>query len=100
MCIGLDPDPKKIPEPFSKMPDQIFHFLDEVIEATSEYALALKPLGFLLPTAVASAILSFQILPKFLGATVTGIGLSSCLFLIFKFGLGLSLFPLPRIIFG
>ena len=64
------------------------------------YALALKPLGFLLPTAVASAILSFQISPKFLGATVTGIGLSSCLFLIFKFGLGLSLFPLPRIIFG
>ena len=36
-------DPQKIPEPFGKTPDQIFHFLDEVIEATSEYALALKP---------------------------------------------------------
>ena len=43
MCIGLDPDPQKIPEPFGKTPDQIFHFLEEVIEATSEYALALKP---------------------------------------------------------
>ena len=43
LCIGLDPDPQKIPEPFGKTPDQIFHFLDEVIEATSEYALALKP---------------------------------------------------------
>ena len=43
LCIGLDPDPQKIPEPFGKTPDQIIHFLDEVIEATSEYALALKP---------------------------------------------------------
>ena len=43
LCIGLDPDPQKIPEPFGKTPDQIFHFLEEVIEATSEYALALKP---------------------------------------------------------
>ena len=43
LCIGLDPDPQKIPKPFGKTPDQIFHFLEEVIEATSEYALALKP---------------------------------------------------------
>ena len=64
------------------------------------YALTLKPLGFLLPTALASAILSFQISPKLVGSVATGIGLSAGLFCIFKFGLGLSLFPFPRVLFG
>jgi len=64
------------------------------------YALTLKPLGFLLPTALASAILSFQISPKLIGSISTGVGLSAGLFCIFKFGLGLSLFPFPRVLFG
>ena len=64
------------------------------------YALTLKPLGFLLPTALAAAILSFQISPKLIGSVATGIGLSAGLFFIFKFGLGLSLFPFPRVLFG
>ena len=64
------------------------------------YALTLKPFGFLLPTAIASAILSFQISPKFVASTTTGIGLSTALFFIFKFGLGLSLFPFPRVLSG
>lgn len=60
------------------------------------YAYALKPLGFLIPTAVAATVLSFQIRPHALMAVLTGTGLSAGLFLLFKFGLGLSLFAVPR----
>lgn len=60
------------------------------------YAYALKPFGFLIPTAIAAAILSYQISPKRGPAIATGIGLSLGLFVIFKFALGLSLVALPR----
>lgn len=60
------------------------------------YAYALKPLGFLIPTAVAATVLSFQIRSNAWIALLTGIGLSGGLFLLFKFALGLSLFPVPR----
>ena len=60
------------------------------------YAYGLKPLGFLLPTALAAGAISYQIRPAFLASSVTGICLSGFLFVIFKYGLGLSLFALPR----
>ena len=60
------------------------------------YAIALKPGGFLLPTAIASGILSWQILPDRRFAFIVGTLLSLSLFLIFKYLLGLSLFALPR----
>ena len=60
------------------------------------YAYTLKPLGFLIPTAVAAGILSYQIRPRPLAALLTGLGLSGGLFLIFKYALGLSLFAVPR----
>lgn len=60
------------------------------------YAYTLKPLGFLIPTALASAMLSYQIRSNILMAVLTGIGLSGGLFIIFKFALGLSLSPVPR----
>lgn len=64
------------------------------------YAYALKPLGFLFPTAIAAAVLSYQISPRPVPAVLTGIGLSLGLFVIFKFALGLSLFALPRSLMG
>ena len=60
------------------------------------YALCLTPLGFLLPTALAATALSYQITPQFRRSLMVGPALSLGLFLIFKFGLGLSLFALPR----
>jgi len=60
------------------------------------YAYALKPLGFLLPTAVAAGVLSYQIRPRPLPALATGIGLSGGLFLLFKYVLGLGLLGVPR----
>lgn len=62
------------------------------------YAYALKPLGFLIPTAVTAAILSYQIHPNTKQAALAGIGLSLGLFIIFKFALGLSLFGLPSLL--
>lgn len=59
------------------------------------YAYALGPFGFLLPTAIASGVLSYQIRPRLLPAALTGIGLSAGLFAIFKFILGLGLVALP-----
>jgi len=63
------------------------------------YAYALRPLGFLLPTAIAAGILSYQISPKPKYAAIAGIGLSTGLFIIFKFALGLGLVPFPNGLF-
>lgn len=60
------------------------------------YAYALKPFGFLVPTAVAAGILSFQISPRPVFAVLAGIGLSVGLFFIFKYALGLALVPFPK----
>ncbi len=59
------------------------------------YAYALKPLGFLLPTALAAGLLSYQISPKPANAAMTGAGLSVGLFLLFKYALDLGLVPFP-----
>ncbi|MDZ7823044.1 MAG: tripartite tricarboxylate transporter TctB family protein [Ahrensia sp.] len=60
------------------------------------YAYALKPLGFLLPTAITAGVLSYQIAPYVRSAVLAGIGLSAGLFILFKYALGLGLFALPR----
>jgi putative tricarboxylic transport membrane protein len=64
------------------------------------YAYALKPLGFLLPTAVAAGVLSYQISPNLKHAVLTGTGLSGLLFVIFKYALGLGLVAVPRWLLG
>ena len=63
------------------------------------YALSLKPFGFLMPTAVAAAILSYQISPRIRPAVLAGLSLSIGLFVIFKYALGLGLTPFPRGLF-
>ena len=64
------------------------------------YAYALKPLGFLLPTAVAAGVVSYQISPRRNTAALTGVGLSVGLFVVFKYVLGLGLIALPRALMG
>ena len=60
------------------------------------YAELLRPLGFLLPTAIAAAVVSYLIRPRAMPAALTGVGLSVGLFVVFKYGLGLGLFAVPR----
>lgn len=64
------------------------------------YAYSLRPLGFIVPTAIAAAILSYQISPRAKNAAVAGISLSVVLFIIFKFALGLGLVAFPRWLMG
>jgi len=64
------------------------------------YAYALKPLGFLIPTAITAAILSYQISPRPGAAVLAGVGLSLGLYTIFKFALGLGLVALPAMFHG
>lgn len=64
------------------------------------YAYALKPFGFLLPTAVTAAVLSYQISSRILPAIFTGLGLSIGLFVLFKYALKLGLVPFPKGLFG
>ncbi|MEZ5911286.1 MAG: tripartite tricarboxylate transporter TctB family protein [Paracoccaceae bacterium] len=64
------------------------------------YAYSLKPLGFLLPTAIAAGILSYQIEPRAARAAAIGVGLSVGLYVVFKYALGLGLVALPRALFG
>lgn len=54
------------------------------------YAVMLTPLGFILPTAIAAGILSYQISPRTIPAVLSGLGLSLGLFVLFKFALGLG----------
>lgn len=64
------------------------------------YAFSLVPFGFLIPTAFAAGILSYQISPNSKNASLAGVGLSIGLFVIFKFALGLGLVAFPKFIFG
>jgi putative tricarboxylic transport membrane protein len=60
------------------------------------YAYALKPLGFLVPTAIVAAILSYQISPQARFAALTGASLSILLFALFRYALGLGLVAFPK----
>ena len=60
------------------------------------YAYTLKPLGFLIPTAVVAGALSYQITPRPLPAALSGLGLSVGLFVLFKFILDLGLVAFPK----
>jgi len=60
------------------------------------YSYALKPLGFLIPTAIVSGALSYQISPKPAAAAFAGLGLSLGLFTLFKFVLDLGLQGFPK----
>ncbi len=64
------------------------------------YAYALKPFGFILPTAVTASILSYQISPRAIPAVFTGAGLSIGLFVLFKYALKLGLVPFPKGLFA
>lgn len=64
------------------------------------YAYALRPMGFLVPTAIASAVISYQISPNLTRSAIFGAAISFGLFALFRWGLGLSLFAFPRDFFG
>ncbi|MEZ5797901.1 MAG: tripartite tricarboxylate transporter TctB family protein [Paracoccaceae bacterium] len=64
------------------------------------YAYTVVPLGFLIPTAIASAVIGYLIEPKAAQSAIMGVSLSVLLFVIFKYGLGLGLQPFPRFLLG
>ena len=76
-----------------------FGALAITIVALVIYAFLLKPLGFLIPTALLAAVLSFQLSPRPVQAVLTGTGLSIGLFIIFKYALDLGLVPFPKGLF-
>ncbi len=41
LCVGLDPDPGKMPEGLN--PQQLYTFLSQIVEATAPYCVAFKP---------------------------------------------------------
>jgi orotidine-5'-phosphate decarboxylase len=43
LCVGLDPDPRRIPRHLGSGPESIFKFCVEIIEATADQAAAFKP---------------------------------------------------------
>ncbi len=89
------------PDPEPEWPrGRTFAALGFAVIVLVAYAYALRPLGFLLPTAMVAAILSYQISPRARFAAITGISLSLGLFLIFRFALGLGLIAFPRWLTG
>jgi len=93
MLLRPDPDPDW---PVAKT----FLSLFVAVVVLVGYALSLKPLGFIIPTAIAAAILSYQISPRPRPAVMAGAGLSIGLFVLFKFALGLGLVAFPKFISG
>ena len=89
MALRPDPDPAW-PAP------RTWGALLVAVIVLAGYAYALKPLGFLIPTAIAAGILSWQIEPRPGKAALAGLGLSVGLFLLFKYVLGLGLVPFPK----
>ena len=89
VLVRPDPDPDW-PGP------RTFGALALTVAALVAYAYLLKPLGFLLPTALAAGFLSYQIAPRPVQATVTGVALSVGLFLLFRYALGLGLSAVPK----
>jgi orotidine-5'-phosphate decarboxylase len=43
LCVGLDPDPAKLPAQFQGKPDAIFQFCAAIADATADLACAFKP---------------------------------------------------------
>ena len=43
LCVGLDSDPRKLPECLKNYDDPVFEFNKAIIDATAEYAVAYKP---------------------------------------------------------
>ncbi|MFN3642744.1 MAG: tripartite tricarboxylate transporter TctB family protein [Gemmobacter sp.] len=60
------------------------------------YAAVIQRAGFILPTIVASGILSYMIAPRVVPAALTGVGLGIGLYVLFKLVLGLGLVAFPR----
>ncbi|MFN3293093.1 MAG: tripartite tricarboxylate transporter TctB family protein [Gemmobacter sp.] len=60
------------------------------------YAQTVRPLGFILPTIVASGVLSYLISPRAVPAALAGLGLGLGLYGLFKLVLGLGLHPWPN----
>jgi orotidine-5'-phosphate decarboxylase len=43
VCVGLDPEPAKLPARFSGDPEAVFAFCRDIVDATAEYACCFKP---------------------------------------------------------
>ncbi len=43
VCVGLDPDPQRLPDHLKAQPDPVYAFLREIIAATRDLACAYKP---------------------------------------------------------
>jgi orotidine-5'-phosphate decarboxylase len=43
VCVGLDPEPAKLPARFANDPDAVFNFCHEIVDATAQYVCCFKP---------------------------------------------------------
>src|SRR5258708_30682085 len=43
LCVGLDPDPARLPRPLAGRPDALFEFCRDILDATADLAGAFKP---------------------------------------------------------
>jgi orotidine-5'-phosphate decarboxylase len=43
VCVGLDPEPEKLPAHLRSLPQPIFEFNRQIVDATAEYACCFKP---------------------------------------------------------
>lgn len=93
LMVRPDPDPD-----WPAM--RTFGALSVAVIVLVSYALLLKPLGFILPTAFAAAVLSYQISPNVRPALMSGAGLSIGLFILFRYAFGLGLVPFPKGLIG
>ncbi len=61
------------------------------------YSLALKPMGFPIPTAITAVIRSYLIEPRWRFSVLAGLGLAGGLFITFRYGIRLNLVGYPGV---
>jgi orotidine-5'-phosphate decarboxylase len=43
LCVGLDPDPRRMPSPLDGQPDAVYRFCTAIVDATADLTCAFKP---------------------------------------------------------
>ena len=89
MLLRPDPDPEW------PRPARLGALLVSLV-AMVAYAHSLKPFGFVIPTALAAGVLSYQIDPRPIRAAIAGAALSAGLYVLFRHGLDLGLTAFPK----
>lgn len=66
LCVGLDPDIKKLPKHLLDQPNPLFNFCTQIVDATAPYCVAYKPNLAFFESMGAQGLLELEMLVKYI----------------------------------